>query len=246
MWRIIFVIIVLLTIWPSVLAGAEVDEKLTDLFEVNWESIRYDKSVYRRNPEFTLNDPSVRESLSLSCRVEIKDPNLVLGTCRQGIISEMADLQKQKIDIGQESPRSRNMSYDGLRYRQRFIQQPQLPRWKTVIRSILRTGPTSSRPQLINELQPASLDIQFDIGLLETPGGEIYSLKGYFYALIAESLKYVEVPFEPNDNWIRLTNDLEIRIREAKCSMTSSSRTIPISTRCSLRLAGISTSQKAY
>jgi hypothetical protein len=215
-------IIVLLFGLPIVSAGAGVDKKVTDLFKVNWESIRYDKSVYRRNPEFTLNDPSVRENLSLSGRIEIKDPNLVLGTCQQGIITEMTDHKGQKIDHSQELPR--RMYYEGLRYNQRYIQPQLLPRWKTVIRSLLRTGPTSSRPELVNELQPARLEIQMNIRLLETPGGEIGSLKGYFYIIIAESLKYIDVPFEPNDNWVRLTDDMEVHVREAKCTTTSASR----------------------
>jgi hypothetical protein len=214
-------IIVLLFGLPITPAGAGIDKKVTDRFKVNWESIKYDKSVYRLNPEFTLNDPSIRESLSLSGRIEIKDPNLVLGTCQQGIITEMTDRQGRKIDPGTEPPQSRRMSYESLRYNQRYIQSPQLPRWKVAIRSLLRTGPTVSRPELVNELQPARLDLQLNIGLLKTPGGEISSLKGYFYVLMAESLEYVDVPFEPNNNWVRLTDNLEIKVREARTSASS-------------------------
>ena len=135
----------------------------------------------------------------------------------------MTDRRGRNIESGQELPQSRNMSYEGLRYRQRYTQPPKLPRWKNFVRSILRIRPASFRPERINELQPARLDMQLDIGLLGSSGGQITEIKGYYFALMAESVEYVEVPFEPNDNWIRLTDDLEIMVQEAECT-TSPSR----------------------
>lgn len=205
-------------------AGVEVDKKVTDLFDVNWESIRYNRSVSRYNLKVSSNEQDSRanETLELSCQVEIKDPNLVLGTCQQGIITEMTDSKGRNVESGQKLPQARNMSYRGLRYRQRFTKPPQLSRWKAIIRSLLRVRPTPFRPELINELQPAQLDMQLDNGLLESSDKEISRIKCYFYALMAESLEYVEVPFEPNDHWVRLTDDLEIQIREAQCSASAS------------------------
>ena len=221
---LIYVIIITFTGLSSGLADAEIDKKVTDLFGVNWESVRYNRSVSRYNLEVSSNEQNSRasESLSLSGQILIKDPNLVLGTCQQGVITEMTDRQGRNIESGQELPQSRNMSYEGLRYRQRYTQPPKLPRWKNFVRSILRIRPASFRPERINELQPARLDMQLDIGLLGSSGGQITEIKGYYFALMAESVEYVEVPFEPNDNWIRLTDDLEIMVQEAECATTSS------------------------
>jgi hypothetical protein len=201
-----------------------VDKKATDLFEVNWESVRYNKSVSRNNLKISSDqqDSRVSENLSLLCQVEIKDPNLVLGICTEGIITEMTDNQGQKVDPGQKLPQLKHMSYEGPRYRQRYTQRPKLSRWRTVINSIFRIQQTPFRPQLYNELQPSRLNMQLDIGLLDPPEGEIKSLKGYFYAMTAESLEYVDVPFEPNNTWVRLTDDLDIQVSEAQCTVSPS------------------------
>ncbi|MHC4167062.1 MAG: hypothetical protein ACYSWQ_08895 [Planctomycetota bacterium] len=46
-------------------------------------------------------------------------------------------------------------------------------------------------------------------------------VKGYFYALVAESFEYVDVPFKSSDKWIRITPDVEVQIREAWCKDSS-------------------------
>jgi hypothetical protein len=223
-YKILLCIFVLLSGLTICSAGIEVNKKVNDLFEVNWESIRYNKSVSRYNLKVSTNeqDSRVSENLSLSCQVEIKDPNIVLGTCQQGVITEMTDSKGQNVDPGQNPPQLRHMSYDGLRYRERYTQPPQMPKWKAIIRSLLRVRPTTFQPELINELQPSRLNLQINIELLEPSGGEIKDLKGYFYALTAESLEYVDVPFEPNNTWVQLTDDLTIQVREAQCTASAS------------------------
>ena len=78
-------------------ADADIDKKVTDLFEINWESMNYDKSVTRYNPKVSSNRQAARadENLKLRCEIEIKDPNLVLGTSRQGVLTEMKDSKRQ-------------------------------------------------------------------------------------------------------------------------------------------------------
>jgi len=78
--------------------------------------------------------------------------------------------------------------------------------------------------------------VELDIGLRKRAGGEISRVEGYFYALTAESFEHIEVPFEPNDNWVRLSPDLEIQVREAQS--TESSYRYRIGTR---RQRGVST-----
>ena len=62
------------------------------------------------------------------------------------------------------------------------------------------------------------MQIGLDVGLSKQDGREIGRVKGYFHALVAESLEYVELPFKPSDDWVRLTPDTEIRLRAAQCT----------------------------
>jgi hypothetical protein len=221
----IYLIIIISTNWSMASTDADVDKDMMKHFEINWESLRYNKSVTQYNPEVSANQrPSgLYESLTLSCEIEIKDPNLVLGVLRQGVITEITDSKKRNVEINQERPQVSPMPYEGLRYQQRFTQPPVVPRWRALLRKFLRIQPAPFRPELITELQPARVQFDLNLGLLEPAGGKIRSLKGYFYALVAESTEYVDVPFEPNDQWVSLTDDVAIQVQEANCTISGSS-----------------------
>jgi hypothetical protein len=236
--RIICVIIAIFTGLLIASTDANVDKRMMKHFEVNWESMRYNKSVTQYNPEVSSNQqPSgSNESLTLTCEIEIKDPNRVLGVLRQGVITEITDSKKQNIEIDQESfddtqdgelvePLSQvsHMPYEGLHYQRRYTQPPVIPRWRALLRKFLRIPQTPFRPELITELQPTQVQFDLDLGLLEQTGGEIKSVKGYFYALVAESTEYVDVPFEPNDRWVSLTDEVAIQVKEANCTISGSS-----------------------
>jgi len=239
-WSFIYVIIIIFTDFSMASADADIDKKVTDLFEINWESMNYDRSVTLYNPKVSSNRQAARadENLKLRCEIEIKDPNLVLGISRKGVLTEMTDSKRLNIEINQElpplkrpplpamrnmpSPRSMEMAYEGLRYRPQMTRPPVIPRWRALLFKYLRIPTKPFKPEFINELQPARIQFELDIGLLEPSGGEIRSLKGYFYVLMAESIEHVEVPFEPNDRWVHLTDDVEIRVREAECTISAS------------------------
>jgi len=239
-WSFIYVVIIIFTDLSMASTDANIDKKVTDLFEINWESMRYDKSVSLYNPKLSSNQQASRadENLSLSCKIEIKDPNLVLGISRKGVLTGMTDSKKQNIEINQEqppsrrpptpamrnmpSPRSMEMAYEGLRYHPQMTQPPKISRWRAFLYKYLRYPQKPFRPELVNELQPPRIQFELDIGLLKSSGGEIRSLKGYYYALMAESIEYVDVPFEPNDQWVRLTDDAEIQVREADYTISGS------------------------
>jgi len=191
--------------------------KVADNFKVSWSSITYTKRLSLHNPAVSEDqEQKVSESLSLSCEVEILDPNLVLGTCREPMIEELTDGKGGNIEIDPMLPGSGYMRYEAPRYRRRFVVPPKPAKWKTAVRSALRLPPkASSRPQLVNELEPSRMQIDLDVGLSKQAGGEIGRVKGHFYALIAESFEYVDVPFEPSDKWIRLTPDVEVQVRDA-------------------------------
>jgi len=188
-------------------AKSEFDTKVADCFRVSWRSIKYNKTMSLYNPAVSSNDSDQKavEIFTLSCEIEILDPNLTLGTNTEPIITQLVDSKGRDIDISQAQPRSKFMSYEGLRYRTRFRQPPRPPRWQTLIRSALRLPQKPSpRPKLVNELQPSPMRIDLD-----------------FESFEPESLEHVEVTFEPNDNWVRLTPDLEIQVREARCTESS-------------------------
>jgi len=84
------------------------------------------------------------------------------------------------------------------------------------VRRILGRRPhLAGSPQRVQELQPNRVTMSLDMGLLGAAGGDLRSIKGYFHALIAEAIEHVDVPFEPNNAWVRLTPDVEIRVKEA-------------------------------
>ncbi len=203
-------------------AGAESKTKLgtkvADNFKVNWSSVTYSKWVSLYNPAVSsgTQQQQTSEALSLNCEVEILDPNRVLGICRELKVEEITDGKGEKIQTAFKSSRSGYTQYGPLRYSRRHVTPPKPPRWKTAVRSALRLPPKKSpRLQLVMELEPSRMRIKLDVGLTEGGDREIGRVKGHFYALTAESFEYVELPFEPNDKWVRLTPDQEVKIRDA-------------------------------
>ena len=74
--------------YPVVSAASSdvvVDKKLMKNFEINWESMDYDKRVSRYNPKDSSNQQRSRadENLTLRCTVDIKDPNLIFGLAQK-------------------------------------------------------------------------------------------------------------------------------------------------------------------
>lgn len=240
----IYLIIVIFTNFSTASTDAGIDKKVTRMFEINWESMQYDRSVTINNPEVASNQqPSrAKENLTLRCKVEIKDPNQVLGISRKGFLTEMTDSKGRNIEINQQEPESRSppmpamrnmpinipsrrsmeMAYEGLRYHPNFTQPPKVPRWKALLIKYLKIPQKPFRPVLVNQLDPPRLQFELDLGVFESSGGEIRNLKGYYYVLMAESLEYVEVPFEPNDQWVTLTDEVSIQIREARNTISGS------------------------
>ena len=206
-------------------SGAEsgTEAAIANRFKVGWSSVQYNKTVVVRNPKVASTPQETSETVWLGCEAEIRDPNLVLGTSRDCVVTQLTDGRGREIDIdAARSPRGLRRSYEGLRYRERFTQPPKVPRWRAYLRSLLKLPQNANfRPQRVTELRPSQFRIQLDKKLLDQDNAEIRRLKGYFHALAAESCVHVDVPFEPNDNWVSLTAGLEIRVREASCDGSS-------------------------
>ena len=229
-WIFIYVVIVMFSGLSMASGDAGIDENMVELFEIGWESMRYNKTVTQYNPEVSSNRQPSRadENLTLNCQIEIEDPNLIIGISRKGFLTGITDGDSQNIEIDQGPPavrrspmsRSFEMRYEGLRYHRRFTQPPKVPSWRAYLRKFLGIQQPPFTPQLVNQLEPPRIQFDLDLGLLEGSGGEIRSLKGYYYALAAESVEHVEVPFEPNEQWVRLTDDVAIQVRQAKCTIS--------------------------
>ncbi|HUT45401.1 MAG TPA: hypothetical protein VMX36_03915 [Sedimentisphaerales bacterium] len=170
--------------------SSQFNKKIAESLNVRWSSIVYEKTLY--NPALTSNKrgPLRAESLSISCQIEMPDSELVLTTCPDAVIEQITDSRGSNIEIDPLSSRSISM----------YIHNPQ--------RGLMPAGRPSGP-------EHSTLKVELDAGLREQISGEI-GLKGHFYALIAESLEYIELPFEPNDNWVSVTPDVEIRVREAR------------------------------
>jgi hypothetical protein len=200
-------------------AELQLDPKLAKGFTVRWSSVRYDRSVSVENPAITRNrtQKSESENLTLSFQAEIRDPNLILGVGREVVVTQVTDSQGRDVSVNSPPINSHDM-YEGLEYTPQFSRPSPLPKWRVFIRTILRLPPPPvGPPQMVMELQPCRMTTRLDMGLLDQSGGEIRAVKGYFYAIIPGSTEQVEVPFEPNNAWVRLTPDVEIQVQEAVC-----------------------------
>ena len=221
-WIVLIAVIVLFM--GSLPARAESEPipetKVADKFKVSWSSITYDKKVSLRNAAASGDrEQQVSETLSLSYEVESLDPNLVLGICLKPMIEEVTDGEGANIEFDLVSSKSSGMDYEALHYRRRYVRPPRQAWWRTAIRSVLRLPPKAkTQGHWVGELEPNRVQIDLDVGLAKQGGGEIGRVKGYFYALVAESLEHVEVPFKPSDYWVRLTPNMEIRLRDAQCT----------------------------
>ena len=197
---------------------AQFDKKVADCFEVYWSSVTYRKTLYNPAISGKSRDRRVSEKLSVHCEAKILYPKLIVGTCDIPVIEQITDGKGRDTDISITQSRSNRMYYHTLEYRPSLI--PTLPSsliyWEGRARLALRL-PLRARhlPKRTSVLQPVRMGIKLDPGLLQQDTGEIGSIKGYFHALIAESSKHVEVPFKPDNKWVRLTSDVEIQVRKA-------------------------------
>ncbi len=198
-------------------ARSETETAIEDNFQVSWSEIAYNKRLALRNPAVSKKQRrESSETLSLSCEIQIRDPKCVLGVCRKPIIEEVTYGTSQTVEFSPYSSGSDDLEYDFLRYDERYVKTR--PKWRNAVRSALGLPPrVISRPKWFKELESRRMQIELDAGVGKQPDKQIARVKGYFYALIAESLAYVEVPFKQSDDWVRLTPNMEIRVRRASC-----------------------------
>jgi hypothetical protein len=193
--------------------------KIEDNFRVNQYSISRAEMTSPQNTRVSGDrDRGMPKTLLLSCQVEMSDPNFVLGISPAPVIEELVDDKGRNVEINVTLPSSFHRRYRPPRFHPRFVAAQKPSKWERTLRSILRLPAKRSwRSRTINKLQPSWLHVDISVPVNGRPGGKISRVKGYFYALTAESLDCVDVPFNKSDTWVRLTPDVEVQVREASC-----------------------------
>jgi len=192
--RIVIVGVVVLFI--SVLAGCATSDpktKITDRFKVSFARARHVAST-----------PSADSSqhLRVYCEVGILDAYRVLGISRQGVITQFESDKGEIVDVVvQKLPRSTLYRYEGLHYRDG---------------PVVLSRMAKRQPQWVDVLEPFRMTLELESRLLGPECKRINRARGHFYVLMAESIEYVEIPFEPDEDWVHVTPDLEIKILEAE------------------------------
>lgn len=173
--------------------------KAVDGLNVRWSSLTYRKMLHNPSVPPEYRNSMGPESLSLSCEIQMADPRLLLGVAPDPTIERIEDSQGNNLEINHELPASSRRYEQGVF----FI------RW---LKDINLSHP--ERTRIPSEHYPPRVEL--NAGLGEQAGGEIGLLKGHYEALMAESIEYIDLPFRPDDNWVRLTDDVEIRVVQAR------------------------------
>jgi hypothetical protein len=192
------------------------NKTIADCFEVDWDYITYKKILYNKSVSGKRRNRKVSEKLSVYCEADILDSKLIVGTCDIPVIEQITDGKGRDSDISRTKSRSNRMHYNTLGYKSKMSPPSSLSYWEG--RARLALGLPLQRRHLAKRtlvLQPVRITIELDPGLLRRDTGEIGSIKGYLQALTAESSKHIEVPFKPDNKWVRLTSDVEIQVRKA-------------------------------
>jgi hypothetical protein len=173
-------------------------KNVAENLDVHWSRVEYYKGL--RNPAIAPQYRNALESetLSFSFVVKMADPRLLLGIALEPTIEKIKDSRGVVIDINQKTTQP-NRQYRNVT----------LMRWLTTINL---NHP--ERTRIPTEQYTPRMEL--DGSLRKRLGDKIGLLKGYYEGLMAESLEYIDVPFRPNENWVRLTEKVEIRVAEAR------------------------------
>lgn len=172
--------------------------KIAHGLNVHWGRVEYYKEL--RNPSIPpqYQNSVEPERFSISFVIKMSDPKLLLGIAIDPTIEKINDSRGVAIDINQKPPQEN-----------RLYHYVTLMSWLT---TIYLNHP--ERIKIPTEQYPPRMEL--DASLHKRIGDKIGLLKGYYEGLMAESFEYIDVPFRPNDNWVRLTEEVEIRVVEAR------------------------------
>ena len=192
------------------------DKRIAKWFDAQWDSITYQKAL--NNPAISLadNEQMATNGLVLHCKVDVIEPEKVLGVSGTPTISRSSWSKCAENYLRAGRNRVRFMHYTSMRYRPKQVPPSSLFRWESKLRRALGLSlKKRHKSQLKSEPAPIRFSIELEPDLVENGLGEIDSIKGLIDVLTIESFKHVKVPFEPNEKWVHLTEDVEIKIAEA-------------------------------
>jgi hypothetical protein len=168
---------------------SQFNKKIAENLNINWRLIKYEKTLHNPPISYSNQGGVISKRLDLSFDVEMTDYGLILCMCEDAVIEQITDSLGTNFETIPSSSQSR-FNYMSI---QRFMRPGRRP----------------------GEPKHRTLRVGLDTGLRGRTSGEI-RIRGFLYAIAAESLKYVELAFEPNDNWVSLTSDVEVRVRQAR------------------------------
>jgi len=198
--------LVLLAGLAAVRAGSELSTKVAGYFAVRCSGLVYNKTIWLYDVEASPKSARTTVSLALDCKIEIREPNLVLGTYPQGFVTQVISGRGREINLA-GPPRAQG-PYVRPTYRERLVELP--------AGSPLPPPPeTHFQPRWVVELQPNEMTLSCDGNWLAQAGGELRRVKGCFYALVADSVEHVDVPLETAGSWVPLTGGWEVRLEDA-------------------------------
>lgn len=185
---------------PTGAGAARVGGKAVEGLNVCWSSITYKKTLH--NPAVPPEDrgSTAPESLSLSCQIEMSDARRLLGIATDPAVEKITDSQGKNVEMGQGQSQPAG----------RYFEDPLMKRWLAFSQNTARSAGGAG-----DNARRIAPQLDLDAGLRERVGGKIGLLKGHYIGLLAESIEYIDVPFRPDDHWVRLTDDVEIRVVKA-------------------------------
>ena len=179
--------------------NSPVGAKVADDLTVRWSRVTYRKGLQNPSVPPEYQSSLEPESLSISFEIKMDDPRLLLGIAPDPTIERLADGRGNEVEINQGPPRSGSLYQQGIFF-------------SVWLRDINLNHP--ERAIILAEHHPQQ--IEFDGAVCERLGGKIGLLRGHYEGFMAESIEYIDLPFRPSENWVRLTEEVQIRVAVAR------------------------------
>jgi len=218
-WIVILGVIALSPCLQVAPAASDPNSKIADAFDISLRGAMYAASTsVIDSSQSGFGQPA--ECLRLDCEIGISDANLVLGLSRRGKITQVTNAGGGIVEVVDQKlsgPTNIRYIYHTPRYHRQFLAPIKVPKWKKAIRSFLRLPPPKiAVPPWSEKSVPSRMTLELDSGLYEPNSEKISRIEGHFNVLMAESIEHIDVPFKPSEEWVRLTDELEIRVLEAR------------------------------
>lgn len=126
------------------------------------------------------------QQLRLKCDIHIPPDSQILGLSHRGVVTQFESEEGRTIPIADAV---RNSTH-------KFVYRP-------------RTAEDAGKPTT------SRMTLEFGARLLRPESRKVNRIRGHFYALTANSARYVDIPFRPSEEWVRLTPDWEIQVEYA-------------------------------